>query len=163
MSNLGFTHKEFNLSEEVSIDHISYTLDRPFVRIVQDKNGKKIPKVILFLRKYTLIEAVHISTNEADYGETENPSSKEPNIHCNVTILINDEDNETQEQENYKIVEVNLDKNNSEIITHFQDNNSFLSVACESIDETKGVLGTMTIASYQNGGTVDEPPMHGDS
>lgn len=155
MPDINYTINKFQLSKSILLNRISYTLNKPFIRIVIDDKSKKIPKILLFTNENNSIENIEINRQIATEGEIKNPVTNASSIHCVINVLINDKN---KNSEGYKILEVELDKLHPEIINHFHDINSFLTVNCISISN-KDTTGTMTIASYQNGGSVDRPPL----
>ena len=128
MDNINYDIKELKLSAETTSFSVNFGLNRPYVRIVQE-NGLKIPKIMVILAENTTVETINVAK---EVGE-------------NVA-------------DGYKIIELQLDQNKSEVVDHFEDINSFMTVACMDKED---ILGTMTIASYQNGGSVDRPPFIG--
>ncbi|WP_435415282.1 hypothetical protein [Polaribacter aestuariivivens] len=151
MDNINYDIKELKLSAETTSFSVNFGLNRPYVRIVQE-NGLKIPKIMVILAENTTVETINVAK---EVGDDEHPISKSQNIHFIVKVQLNIGENVA---DGYKIIELQLDQNKSEVVDHFEDINSFMTVACMDKED---ILGTMTIASYQNGGSVDRPPFIG--
>ncbi|QTE23075.1 hypothetical protein [Polaribacter cellanae] len=148
MKKLEYKLRELKLSNSVTNFSVSFGVNRPYVRIV--KNGDtKIAKVLLILDNNTTINNIETLKENGD----KNPFTNKANIHFIVNINLKFTDHESA---GFKIVEVEI-KNEDILEEHFNDINSFMIVSCSN---NKNILGTMTIASYQNGGSFDPPPLH---
>ncbi|WP_299017099.1 hypothetical protein [uncultured Polaribacter sp.] len=147
MKNLEYKIRALKLSEEVNSLSTNFGMYKPYVRIV--KSGDiKIAKVLTIVEEGTTVEYIKHTTEIADT----NPSTQDSNIHCiiNINFTVN-----AQETNTFKILEIEL-KKDKVLQDHFNDINSFMIVSCQN---KSTILGTMTIASYQNGGSFDPPPL----